>query len=279
MGIICKYMDNICAILEKTLHWAGRIEKIPVVFARPCRSRMLTDPRPLLEFYFHVAGKGFQVTVGNLKQIVKPGELIIMNAHLGNRGTCTDKWFYWCVSFDIHEYPVFEFLAAKPLLLKTRVRHIPAVKKAFSGVVREYGRRGPLHAVRMKSAVLNFLAALWENVAPVSSGLHSYSPPIEKCLEKIHIHYADKFLRLDHLAAAANLSPDHFGRLFHTELGVSPVKYLTQYRIDRARELLLRGNLSIKEIASEVGFRDPLHFSRVFSTLTGLPPTQFKQNI
>jgi AraC family transcriptional regulator len=128
----------------------------------------------------------------------------------------------------------------------------------------------------MKAAVLSFLATLWENVAPRSSGFHTYSPPIEKCLERIHIHYADKFLRLDHLAAAANLSPDHFGRLFKHELGTSPVRYLAQYRITRARELIQRGNLSVKEVASEVGFRDPLHFSRVFSTLTGTSPTQFK---
>lgn len=277
MGIICIYMDNICAILEKTIHWAGRIEKIPVVFARPCRSRMLTDPRPLLEFYFHVAGRNFEAVVDDLRQIVKPGDLVVMNAHRGNRGLCRDKWFYWCVSFDIHEYSVFDFLAEKPLLLKAPVRHIPAVKKGFSGVVREYGRQDPLQALRMKAAVLSFLATLWENVAPRSSGFRSYSPPIEKVLERIHIHYTDKNLRLNQLAAAANLSADHFGRLFKQELGTSPVKYLTQYRITRARELIQRGNLSVKEVASEVGFRDPLHFSRVFSALTGSSPSQFKK--
>ncbi len=278
MVIICVGMDNICAILEKALQWAGRIDSVPVVFARPCRSRMLTDARPLLEFYLHVSGDDAEVTVGGRRQCVRPGDLIVMNAHLGNRGHCMGTWCYWCVSFRIDECSVFDFLADGPFLLKTRVRRMPAVKQAFSRVVREYGREDPLHRFRMKSAVLSFLAALWENVTPGATGFHAHSSAVAKCLEKIHVDYPDRNLRLDELAAAAHLSVDHFGRLFRRELGVSPVKYLTQYRIARARELLQRGDLSVKEIASEVGFRDPLHFSRVFAALTGCSPSRFKQD-
>jgi len=275
---ICKDMDNICAILEKTIHWAGRIDDIPVVYARQCRVYMQTNPQPFLEFYFHLSGRNCEVTVGGLKEVLKPGELLVMNAHHGNRGRCESKWVYQCVSFDIHKYPLFDFLGGNSLLLKTRVRHIPAVKQGFSGVFREYGRRDPLHAVRMKSAVLHFLATLWENVVSPASGFHTYSPAVEKVLEQIHIHYSDRYLSLELLAAAANLSVDHLGRQFKRELGVSPIKYLIRYRIDRARELIERGSPSIKEVAYEVGFHDPLHFSRVFSLLMGQSPTHFKKS-
>jgi len=79
------------------------------------------------------------------------------------------------------------------------------------------------------------------------------------------------------LAEAVNASEDYLTRVFHRELGISPWEYLNRYRVHRAKELLRTTNESVKEIASEVGFKDPAYFSRVFRKLTGLSPRSYRQ--
>ncbi len=63
------------------------------------------------------------------------------------------------------------------------------------------------------------------------------------------------------------MNPDYFRKLFKKEMGVSPLKYLTQIRISHAKRLLRlkqRSDMSIQEIAWLSGFQDSLYFSRVF---------------
>jgi AraC-like DNA-binding protein len=270
-------MENICAILQKTLNWVGRIDKIPLVLVRELRSGMLTNPQPLLEFYYPVTGNNIKMIAGDRMETVRTGEVIILNAHLGNRGICQTPWSYWCMSFNVHEYPIFEFLAYDSFFVKTQIKNARSIKQGFSRIACEYGRLGPLHDLRLKTAVLGLLLTIWENARYSDMNFQPCSSSIEKALDHIHMHYADSLLQLEHLAATAHLSIDHFGRLFKKEIGVSPIKYLIQYRIDRARELIQRSNLSIEQLAYEVGFCDPLYFSRVFSDVVGQSPLQFRK--
>jgi len=78
------------------------------------------------------------------------------------------------------------------------------------------------------------------------------------------------------LAEAVGASPDYIGRIFHRELGISPVDYHNRYRVHRARELLEGTAESVKAIAGSVGFHDQAYFSRVFRKVTGKAPQQFR---
>ena len=55
------------------------------------------------------------------------------------------------------------------------------------------------------------------------------------------------------------------------------MEYLTEIRMNRARELLAGTELSMKEICGEVGYSDPNYFSRIFKKHTGLTPTEYKE--
>lgn len=81
-------------------------------------------------------------------------------------------------------------------------------------------------------------------------------------------------LSLEDLAKEVNLSPFHFTRLFKQEVGMSPHAYVTQLRVNRAQDLILRGE-SLLGIAYELGFADQSHFSRTFLKLTGVSPVRF----
>ena len=79
------------------------------------------------------------------------------------------------------------------------------------------------------------------------------------------------------LAAAVNLSPSRLAVLFRSETGVSPGRYLRCLRMERARLLLERTFLTVKEVMAFVGVNDPSHFSRDFSRHYGVAPSRLRE--
>ena len=72
--------------------------------------------------------------------------------------------------------------------------------------------------------------------------------------------------------------PQYLSRLFVRYLGCSVYEYLTNYRITKAKELLLmRRDRKIQEISHDVGYTDSSHFIVMFKKLTGMTPTQFRR--
>jgi AraC family transcriptional regulator len=84
-------------------------------------------------------------------------------------------------------------------------------------------------------------------------------------------------IQLKDMAAAACLSPFHFHRAFRRAFGETPHKYLTRHRVERAAQLLRRGELSITEICLATGFESLTSFSDLFRRHYGLPPSKFSK--
>jgi AraC-like DNA-binding protein len=80
------------------------------------------------------------------------------------------------------------------------------------------------------------------------------------------------------LAEAVTLSPSRLSVLFRRETGVTPVRYLRTLRMERARLLLERTFLSVKEVMAFVGVNDPSHFTRDFSRHHGVAPSRIRQS-
>ncbi len=79
------------------------------------------------------------------------------------------------------------------------------------------------------------------------------------------------------LAAMVRLSPARLTTLFNQDVGTSPGRYLRRLRMERARTLLERTSLTVKEVMAFVGIHDPSHFTRDFSRHHGVPPTRLRQ--
>jgi malate dehydrogenase (oxaloacetate-decarboxylating) len=80
------------------------------------------------------------------------------------------------------------------------------------------------------------------------------------------------------LAALVGLSQAHFSRQFKISTGLSPHRYKLAIRIERAKQLLLRGELRLKEIALNCGFFDQGHLSKAFRRLVGLSPGAWQRD-
>jgi AraC-like DNA-binding protein len=82
---------------------------------------------------------------------------------------------------------------------------------------------------------------------------------------------------LEDVAARAGLSPWHFLRLFGDVVGATPHQYLLRARLRRAARLLAESDLSITDIAADVGFGDLSNFVRTFGRAAGVSPRAFRQ--
>ncbi len=95
---------------------------------------------------------------------------------------------------------------------------------------------------------------------------------VDKVRQYIYQHY-DRPVRMETLAEIAGCSPSHFRKLFRAVTGTSALSYLNTIRIQKARDLLAAGGITVGEAAARVGFSDLYYFSRYFKQMTGHPPS------
>ncbi len=79
-------------------------------------------------------------------------------------------------------------------------------------------------------------------------------------------------IRVEKLAAHANMSPSTFRQHFHAITGMSPLQYQKQLRLQEARQLMLNQNMDASHAASVVGYESASQFSREYNRLFGSPP-------
>ncbi|HBE78113.1 MAG TPA: DNA-binding response regulator, partial [Firmicutes bacterium] len=106
----------------------------------------------------------------------------------------------------------------------------------------------------------------------MSKGTPEKNPEIRAAIEYLIQNY-DKEITLADVAAAAAISPNYLSKLFKEYRNQTVMDFLERIRIEKALKLLKDSNYSIKEIALQIGYRDPNYFSKVFKKVTNLPPT------
>ncbi len=80
---------------------------------------------------------------------------------------------------------------------------------------------------------------------------------------------------MDQIAENMYLSPFYISRIFKSETGDTPIRYLIDIRLEHAKEILESGNYtSIQEVAAQVGYDDAYHFSKLFKKKYDVPPSK-----
>jgi AraC family transcriptional regulator len=98
---------------------------------------------------------------------------------------------------------------------------------------------------------------------------------LAQAMEYIDVHLGED-LSLSAIANNLNMSQYYFCRLFKRSTGISPHQYLIQQRIERAKQLLKRPELTVTAVALQCGFSGQSHFAKHFRKQTGLTPQQFR---
>lgn len=98
---------------------------------------------------------------------------------------------------------------------------------------------------------------------------------VKKYIEE---HYIEE-IQLGDLALVAHVSPSYLSTRFKKEMGVSFTEYLVRYRMNKAKKYLKKQNITCKEVAESVGYKDYAQFSKMFKKYIGMTPTDYQNQI
>lgn len=230
-------------------------------------------------FIYCAKGKGwcemrerrYEVEAGSLL-VVPPNEAHAYGADA--RHPWTIAWFH-AIGEDIPALLTeLGVQADRPIVsLRDDVGWVQHFDAALAALEHGYTKVHLLHASRCLGHLLS--ATIWER-RRTRHAVPDSRQNVLHCVEFMK-QQLDQPLRLAQLAAMANLSMSHFKALFREQVGYSCIDYFIRLRMHRACQLLDTTELSVKTIASRVGYSDPLWFSKTFRGVTGMPPTAYRR--
>ena len=100
---------------------------------------------------------------------------------------------------------------------------------------------------------------------------------LKTAVDFIDRHYMEEDMSLNKAANAANVSANHFSALFSQNMGQTFIEYLTNLRMNKAKEYLRCTSMRSSEIAGEIGYKDAHYFSYLFKKTQGMTPSDYRK--
>ncbi|MFE5320686.1 helix-turn-helix domain-containing protein [Paenibacillus sp. NPDC056579] len=135
--------------------------------------------------------------------------------------------------------------------------------------------KSPGYEWQTKLGLFQLLDELCSAVIEVRTREESSYRAMDNSVKYIRQHYAEPISR-EVLAEHVSLSVSHYSALFKKVIGISPLQFVEKVRIDHAKTMLTGSSKPISEIAREIGYNDPLYFTRVFTKVTGMAPREYR---
>jgi AraC family transcriptional regulator len=157
---------------------------------------------------------------------------------------------------------------------------ITYILSALQAESREGCPAGRLYAESLATALTAHLLRRYA-VFPARIDIHKGGLPparLRRVLDHIEAHLGED-TSLRQLAELAQLSLDHFATLFKQSTGLPPHRYMLHRRIDKAKEMLAGGRLSLAEIGYALGFPNQAHFTTMFRKLVGTTPGAYREEV
>ena len=211
--------------------------------------------------------------------IMQPGKLYLIPAHTPSVYSCPDKmylhFFHFTATllgvmniFDVFECD-YEITPEEPNAIqymwdkfhKARQSDNPGGLIQADGLIREFLAMfmATAHEEKQTSRIQQILR-FSEVLAYIKNNL-------------------ERQISLDELAEIMRLQPRYFANLFTRHIGVSPVRYIRQLRMERAQQMLWESKLTVQKIAHAIGFEDVFYFSRMFKKSNGMSPSEFRRRV
>lgn len=243
---------------------------------------------PFTEIFFITHGKGFFQIDDQLVRVTE-SDLIVINPNCSH----TEKSMS---SDDPLEYIVFGVnnlaIASLPNILNNddilfngyRVINFNNKRNDLlyylNALLKELDDKKVNYELACKNLLTLFLISVVRNTTSnifISETPEKVNVECMKIKNYIDSHYSEN-ITLDFLSNLTYINKFHLVHLFTKEMGISPINYLINKRIDESKKLLSTTNYSIRDISSIVGFSNSSYFSQMFKKIAGISPKTFRLN-
>ena len=138
--------------------------------------------------------------------------------------------------------------------------------------------KNSMKTIQTLEEIKNYIRMLLKKIIGVRDTISGrrYSDIIEIAKDQIRKTYMSDEISLNTIAAEVGMSPSYFSSIFSKEMGKTFVEYLTEIRMDRAKEFLMCSSMKTSEIGYEVGYKDPHYFSYIFKKTQNCTPKEFR---
>jgi len=250
-----------------------------------CAPKHSWGPGIRLNYLIHyiISGKGI-FKLNNQTYHLQSGQgfLIPPNTLTYYEADSNDPWYYCWIGF--------QGLSAESYLKQANLDiHNPiftydqddAVKNCFFNMLSTQKNYTKSHALYLISQLYYFLSILIhmeEQKNTMLKKINNKELYVKKAVELIQTKYSEKLTIID-IAKHVGLDRSYLCSVFKEYLGISPQKYLLNYRINKACDILKSTHISVGDVARSVGYQDPLMFSKMFKKIKGVSPSMYAKEL
>lgn len=212
--------------------------------------------------------------MGGMRHEVRTGQILVIPAGTAHRYHADDRdpWTIWWLHVTGEAIgPLLEALPPCPVIQVVEPTRVSVLMDRVLRRMEADETIGSL--VAAGGAAWHLLSVL---VADATSAHPARSDPIREVRRHLRENVAQRIAVAD-LAAMAGYSESHFSALFRQATGFGALEYQTRLRMSRARELLDTTDLPVSSIAVQVGYADPMYFSRQFRRIHGISPSAHRR--
>lgn len=261
-------------------------DDLAVLFAGSSQTKPGHKPGPKVVDYYllhHVgSGSGTYTCQGNTYRLgagdsflIEPGKLISYKAD------DEDPWYYRWIAFEgpraARMLQQAGLSSSRPTVHTGRKRNIGVLYHQVQTAFQERLAHANLKANGYLHLLLaEYADALRPETASSPQLTSSTGQIVQQVIHYLSTQYAEP-ITIELMAETLGYNRAYLSTLFRKHTGVTPVSFLLKLRADKARLLLReRPELTVEQIASSVGFQDPLYFSKQFKRLYGTTPTDYR---
>ena len=227
---------------------------------------------------YTISGKGIVKTENTVISLL-PNDAVIIDCHNYHHYYCAEtKWDFMWMHIKGNGIPGLFHIIYPNSVCPLHITNTYDFKQLFTNLIHKIRKNDIINASKISSAVHHILNILLASAleSEQSKLRKEHTKDIQAVISFIKKNYA-LCITIDDMISSIHISKYHFIRIFKRVMGVTPYRYLMNYRINRSKTLLGTTDKTISEIAECCGFPDTSNFITQFKTHTGQKPLQYKK--
>ncbi len=215
----------------------------------------------------HTGGEKIYTFSDGKALTVKENDIIYLPKHSTYSVKIISPGECYAINFEISEDRTFS-----PFVVKSK-NHVSTLER-FRKATLAWQLKQKGYIMKCKAELYNILCTI-QHEYDLEYFPRNKLEIIKSAVDYIHENYCNEIISIDSLSKTCGITPEYFRKIFKSFYGTSPISYINNLKITRAKELLDSQMYSVSDVAAHSGYSDISYFSREFKRATGVAPSQY----